>query len=380
MYFCSENPLHKCNPMKMTPLVAKQYTQEQLSAQEAQHLAHEIAFAPIVFQVSRLMVKLGILEALFVHPEGLTQEEIAQQTNLSPYAVQVLLEASLSIGTVIVKEDRFVLTKAGWFLLKDDAVRINMEFIHQVCYQGLFYMEEALKEGKPEGLKVFGNWPTIYEGLSSLPQEAQEKWFAFDHYYSDNSFAEALEIVFANPVGKLLDVGGNTGRWALQCVGYNPEVEVTIMDLPQQLALMQKATEGNKGAERIKQYPANLLDEQVVFPKGFDVIWMSQFLDCFSPEQVTHILRRAAQAMDSHTRLYILESYWDRQRHETGAYCLTQISLYFSVMANGNSKMYYSQDMIRCAEQAGLTIEKIYDDLGKGHSIFVCQLANNSDK
>ena len=380
MYFCSENPLHKCNPMKMTPLVAKQYTQEQLSAQEAQHLAHEIAFAPVVFQVSRLMVKFGILEALFVHPEGLTQEEIAQQTNLSPYAVQVLLEASLSIGTVIVQQERFLLSKAGWFLLKDDAVHVNMEFIHQVCYQGLFYMEEALKEGKPEGLKVFGNWPTIYEGLSSLPQEAQEKWFAFDHYYSDNSFTEALEIVFVNPVGKLLDVGGNTGRWALQCVGYNPEVEVTIMDLPQQLALMQKATEGKKGAERIKQYPANLLDEQVVFPKGFDVIWMSQFLDCFSPEQVTHILRRAAQAMDSHTRLYILESYWDRQRHETGAYCLTQISLYFSVMANGNSKMYYSQDMIRCAEQAGLTIEKIYDDLGKGHSIFVCQLANNSDK
>ena len=380
MYFCSENPLHKCNPMKMTPLVAKQYTQEQLSAQEAQHLAHEIAFAPVVFQVSRLMVKFGILEALFAYPEGLTQEEIAQQTQLSPYAVQVLLEASLSIGTVIVQQERFLLTKAGWFLLKDDAVRVNMEFIHQVCYQGLFYMEEALKEGKPEGLKVFGNWPTIYEGLSSLPQEAQEKWFAFDHYYSDNSFTEALEIVFVNPVGKLLDVGGNTGRWALQCVGYNPEVEVTIMDLPQQLALMQKATEGKKGAERIKQYPANLLDEQVVFPKGFDVIWMSQFLDCFSPEQVTHILRRAAQAMDSHTRLYILESYWDRQRHETGAYCLTQISLYFSVMANGNSKMYYSQDMIRCAEQAGLTIEKIYDDLGKGHSIFVCQLANNSDK
>lgn len=364
----------------MTPLVAKQYTQEQLSAREAQHLAHEIAFAPVVFQVSRLMVKFGILEALFSHPEGLTQEEIAQQTQLSPYAVQVLLEASLSIGTVIVQQQHFLLTKAGWFLLKDDAVRVNMEFIHQVCYQGLFYMEEALKEGKPEGLKVFGNWPTIYEGLSSLPQEAQEKWFAFDHYYSDNSFIEALEIVFANPVGKLLDVGGNTGRWALQCVGYNPEVEVTIMDLPQQLALMQKATEGKKGAERIKQYPANLLDEQVVFPKGFDVIWMSQFLDCFSPEQVTHILRRAAQAMDSHTRLYILESYWDRQRHETGAYCLTQISLYFSVMANGNSKMYYSQDMICCAEQAGLTIEKIYDDLGKGHSIFVCQLANNSDK
>ena len=362
--------------MKMTSLVAKQYTQEQLSASQAQHLAHEIAFAPVVFQVSRLMVKFGILDLLFDHPEGLTQAEIAEHTHLSPYAVQVLLEASLSIGTVIVKGERFELTKAGWFLLKDDAVRVNMEFIHQVCSQGLFYMEEPLKEGKPEGLKVFGNWPTIYEGLSQLPKEAQEKWFAFDHYYSDNSFQEALEIVFATPVKKLLDVGGNTGRWALQSVGYDPEVEVTIMDLPQQLGLMRKATEGKTGAQRIKEYPANLLDEQGVFPQGFDVIWMSQFLDCFSPEQVTNILSRAAKAMDSHTRLYILESYWDRQKHETGAYCLTQISLYFSVMANGNSKMYYSQDMIRCVEQAGLTIEKVYDNLGKGHSIFVCKLAN----
>ena len=356
--------------MKLSPLVEKQYTKEQLSASRAQRLAHELAFAPVAFQVSRLMVKFGILKALSEHTEGLTQQELAQQTQLSGYAIQVLLEASLSIGTVIVQEDKFFLTKAGWFLLKDEAVRINMEFIHQVCYQGLFYMEETLLTGKPEGLKVFGDWDTIYEGLSQLPQEAKEKWFAFDHYYSDNSFKEALKIVFSTPVKKLLDVGGNTGRWALQCVGYNPEVEVTIMDLPQQLSLMRVATKGKKGAERIKEYPANLLDKKEVFPKGFEVIWMSQFLDCFSPDEATNILERACHAMTEDTRLYLLESYWDRQQHETGAYCLTQISLYFSVMANGNSKMYYSQDMIECIEKAGLKVEKIYDHLGKGHIKF----------
>ena len=112
------------------------------------------------------------------------------------------------------------------------------------------------------------------------------------------------------------------------------------MDLPQQLGLMREATRGKAGADRIKEYPANLLDPKGTFPKGFDVIWMSQFLDCFSQEEVISILRRAAEAMDAHTLLYILESYWDRQQYETGAYCLTQISLYFSVMANGNSKMY----------------------------------------
>ena len=374
MYFCEEL-LHffKDIVMKMSPSVAQQYTQEHLSALQAQRLAHEIAFAPVVFQVSRLMIKFGILQLLSDHNKGLTQKQIAEHTSVSEYAVQVLLEASLSIGTVRVSEDRFVLTKAGWFLLNDESVRINMDFIHEVCYQGLFYMEETLREGRPAGLEVFGQWPTIYEGLSQLPREAQKKWFAFDHHYSDNSFQEALEIVFSSPVKKLLDVGGNTGRWAMQCIGYNPEVEVTIMDLPQQLGLMREATRGKEGADRIKEYPANLLDPKGTFPKGFDVIWMSQFLDCFSQEEVISILRRAAQAMDTHTLLYILESYWDRQQYETGAYCLTQISLYFSVMANGNSKMYYSQDMIRCVEAAGLEVIQIHDHLGKGHSIFVCK-------
>ena len=74
-------------------------------------------------------------------------------------------------------------------------------------------MEETLREGRPAGLEVFGQWPTIYEGLSQLPREAQKKWFAFDHHYSDNSFQEALEIVFSFPVKKLLDVGGQ--YWAM---------------------------------------------------------------------------------------------------------------------------------------------------------------------
>ena len=354
--------------MKMSPSVAQQYTQEHLSALQAQRLAHEIAFAPVVFQVSRLMIKFGILQLLSDHNKGLTQKQIAEHTSVSEYAVQVLLEASLSIGTVRVSEDRFVLTKAGWFLLNDESVRINMDFIHEVCYQGLFYMEETLREGRPAGLEVFGQWPTIYEGLSELPAEAQQKWFAFDHYYSDYSFADALNLIFKEDVHTLLDVGGNTGRFALRCVDFNPKVQVTIMDLPQQLSLMQEHIKGKKGADRIYAYPANLLDPAVPFPTGFDVIWMSQFLDCFSPEEVTSILKRAAAAMTADSRLYILEAYWDRQQHETGAYCLTQISVYFTVMANGNSKMYYSQDMIDCVERAGLKVEAIYDHLGSGNS------------
>lgn len=359
--------------MDLFPSLKKRYTKEQLTAIQAQRLAQEIAFGPIVFQVSRIMLKQGVFSLLADTKDGLTLDEICERTNLSRYAAQVLLESSLTIGTVLIEGDQYKLAKAGWFLLNDKMVQVNMAFNQDVNYKGLFNLEEALLTGKPSGLKVFGEWPTIYEGLSALPEQVQKSWFDFDHYYSDCSFDQALDIVFQDQTRTLLDVGGNTGRWAMKCVGFKEDIEVTIMDLPQQLVLMKQQTAGKTEADRIHGHGANLLDDAVPFPVGFDAIWMSQFLDCFSEREVTSILSRAAQSMNKESKLYIMETFWDRQKFETAGYCLTQISLYFTAMANGNSKMYHSEDMMHCVEEAGLIVEQIYDGLGQGHSIMQCR-------
>ena len=102
---------------------------------------------------------------------------------------------------------------------------------------------------------------------------------------------------------------------------------------------------------------------------------MSQFLDCFTEQQVTSILSRAAKSMGENSTLYILEPLWDRQKHETAAYCLTQTSLYFTAMANGNSKLFHSADLIRCIEAAGLQTAKIHDNIGLGNSLICCKKA-----
>jgi len=357
--------------MYLSESLRKKYTKETLSAREAQRQAEFIAFGPIVFQVSRLMVKWGILEML--RDETLTIEEIAQKANISVYASKCLMEASLTIGTVLVDEEtnRFTISKTGWFLLNDPATRVNIDFNHDVNYEGLYRLEESLKEGRPAGLEHFGNWPTVYEGLSQLPEQAQKSWFAFDHFYSDSSFEEALEIVFAHHPKTLMDVGGNTGRWAMQCVNHDKEVHVTIVDLPQQLEMMREQTAGKDGADRIHGYGTNLLDRRNPLPQDqhYDAIWMSQFLDCFGEDEIESILERAAQVMDDDTTLYIMETLWDRQKYEPAAFCLTQISLYFTDIANGNSKMYHSEDLIRIIEKVGLQVKKIHDNLGQGHSI-----------
>ena len=363
--------------MNLSPALQKAYTKDQLSARDAQRLAEFIAWGPVVFQVSRLMVKFGILEMILDSKDGMTRQEIVEATKLSDYAVKCLLEASLCIGTLLVdpETEKFTISKTGWFLLNDPATRVNIDFNHDVNYEGWFHLEEALKEGRPAGLKHFGDWPTIYEGLSQLPPQVQKSWFGFDHFYSDSSFPEALKIIFdEHHVKSLYDVGGNTGKWALQCVGYDPNVQVTILDLPQQIGMMKENVKDKNGAERISGYGINLLDEKALFPKregGLDAIWMSQFLDCFSMEEIVGILKRAKEAMTEDTRIYIMETLWDRQRFEPAALCLTMTSLYFTALANGNSKMYNTEDMEACIHEAGLEIEQIHDHLGQGHSIIV---------
>ena len=363
--------------MKLFPELEKHYTKDQLSARDAQRLAEFIAWGPVLFQASRLMVKFGILDLIRDSKDGMTREELVEATGLSDYAVKSLLEASLCIGTVLVdtETDKFTISKTGWFLLNDPATRVNIDFNHDVNYEGWFHLEESLKEGRPVGLEHFGSWPTIYEGLSQLPPQVTNLMEPFDHFYSDSSFPEALKIIFdEHHVKSLYDVGGNTGKWALQCVGYDKDVQVTILDLPQQIGMMKENVKGKEGAERISGYGINLLDEKALFPKregGLDAIWMSQFLDCFSMEEIVGILKRAKEAMTEETRIYIMETLWDRQRFEPAALCLTMTSLYFTALANGNSKMYNTEDMETCIREAGLEIETIHDHLGQGHSILV---------
>ena len=42
-------------------------------------------------------------------------------------------------------------------------------------------------------------------------------------------------------------------------------------------------------------------------------------------------------------------------------------------MANGNSKMYYSEDLTRLIEKAGMKVDRIIDGIGQGHNILICE-------
>jgi len=349
------------------------YGSDDLSALKAKTEAQKIAFGPVMFQAARALCELGVLETVGKAGKvGADPDQVAENTGIGKYGVEVLLDAGLSMGLVMLRKGKYILTKTGFFILHDAMTRINMDFVHHTCYNPVFFLKESIVNGRPEGLKVFGDWDTIYQGLTELPDDVTRSWFGFDHFYSDQVFEELLPIVFENKPAKLMDVGGNTGKWASLCLEYQPDVEVTIVDLPKTLKKALFLAKEKPYHSRLHGYPMDVLDPANAFPDGFDVIWMSQFLDCFSKEEILSILQRAAMAMNEGSVLYILELFWDRQKYEASTYSLNATSLYFTCLANGNSRMYHSADFFDIVAKAGLIIQTVTDNLGISHTLLKC--------
>ncbi|MEN8119809.1 MAG: methyltransferase [Bacteroidota bacterium] len=356
--------------------MALNYGSDNKSALQAKFDAQKIAFAPIMFQAAKALRDLGILETIKKNRKGITIQNIAEKLDLSVYGVKVLLEAGLSLEMVRSEEEKYFITKTGWYILSDELTRVNMDFTNDVNYKGMFTLTESIKTGKPTGLEVFGEWDTVYEGLSQLPEDVQKSWFGFDHFYSDYAFPEILPIVFNDSPKHILDIGGNTGKFSIKCAEYNPDVKITILDLPGQLEKAYINIKKNNLEDRISGHPINLLDHSKPYPKNPDAIWMSQFLDCFSQEDIAELLRRSREAMKDSTSLYILETYWDKQKFEASTYALHATSLYFTNIANGNSQMYHSEDMLNLIEKAGLYVEESFEDIGVSHTLYRCKIKN----
>lgn len=189
-------------------------------------------------------------------------------------------------------------------------------------------------------------------------------------------FEEELPILKSETSFKsVCDVGGNTGKFALAAAAFDPEVKVTIADLPEQCAAArEKISAAGLGAHRaqpcdiLKSSPADL-------PRGIDVWWMSQFLDCFSNEQAVKILRLVREAMEDGAVLAVNEIFGDRQRRDTAALVVDECSLYFTAIANGVSRFFNSGEFMECLETAGFRVKSVHDALGLGHTLIIAEKA-----
>ena len=347
----------------------KEFYEDNIKAIDARFEAQKIAFGPIIFQVAKCMVDFNILKIIEdSKEEGITAQDILKKIDLSEYALSVLLELSLGLSLVKILEDsnpyKYVLGKIGFFLINDQLTKVNMNFINDVCYNGMFYLEDSLLKSKPEGLKLFGDYGTIYNGLSSIPDNARKSWIEFDNYYSDRCYESSIPIIFEKKRKNIMDIGTNTAKFSISALKYDNDVQCSLVDLEGQIKLAKKNIENNGFENRVKYFAVNILDEQSELPLNCDLVWMSQFLDCFSIDNIKFIMNKVKKYIDKETDIFILEPLWDKQKYVSSAFSIQATSLYFTAIANGNSKMYPYTLLVDTIEKEGFKLVNEYHNIG----------------
>ncbi|MDY6336189.1 MAG: methyltransferase [Succinivibrionaceae bacterium] len=353
-------------------------------APEALHKANFIALAPFIFAAAKAMRDLGFFRLLADSEKGLTKRELADKAGVTLYAASVLIDAAYRADMVCSEEEetgkdtRWILTKTGLYLATDRMTEVNLSFSADVCAEGLLSLTESLKTGKPAGLRTFSETAsTIYPLLETLPEPARTSWFDYDHFYSDHVFEEELPILRRETSFRsVCDVGGNTGKFALAAAAFDPDVHVTIADLPEQCAAAKEKIADAGLSSRIALNPCDILKSSPAdLPGGIDVWWMSQFLDCFSSEQAVQILRLVRDAMEEGAVLAVNEIFGDRQRRDTAALVVDECSLYFTAIANGVSRFFNSAEFMECLAAAGFKVKSVHDALGLGHTLIIAEKA-----
>lgn len=107
--------------------------------------------------------------------------------------------------------------------------------------------------------------------------------------------------------GTLLDLGGGPGTYALAFLAHNPHLRATVCDRDAALDVAREVAATHKSGRRLSYLPLDFTKESI--PGTYDVIWYSNVLHIYSPEDNQAIFRRALAALAPGGRLIIQDAF-----------------------------------------------------------------------
>jgi len=108
-------------------------------------------------------------------------------------------------------------------------------------------------------------------------------------------------------VRTLLDLGGGPGTFAMAFLSRNPHLQATVCDRPDALEVAREIAATHKAGRRLSYLPLDLMKEEI--PGTFDVIWYSNVLHIYSPEENQGLFKRVHAALNPGGRLIIQDAF-----------------------------------------------------------------------
>jgi SAM-dependent methyltransferase len=205
-----------------------------------------------------------------------------EKIGLSPEFIKVLpycdfMRAKIEFSNLVMHDFGDLFT----FLIKSPETfarhaRIFDLFGYNLCF-----------ESTPENLTRTRRWMRITTALTRYEAMACMAYHDFSSY------------------GKILDIGGNSGEFALQMCRQNPRINATVFDLPLVCDIGREYMDTQTGSERINFIKGNAFSDPL--PGGFDMISFKSMLHDWPEHEAKQLIKKAGEALEPGGRLLIFE-------------------------------------------------------------------------
>ncbi|KRV49748.1 methyltransferase [Wenjunlia vitaminophila] len=310
-----------------------------------------ILFGHSAFQCLNAACELGLFE-LLASSGPLTAQEVGDSLGLADRATDILLLGCTALGLTRKNADQYRVAPVITWLMEQGEwqhLRNTVAFEQHIVYPGQVDFTEALRRNTNAGLRrIPGEGADLYRRIAAQPR-LEQVFYRYMRSWSQLANGHLVETLDLSATHRLLDCGGGEAVNAIALARANPELRVTVLDLPSAATLARKRIEEADLAERISVVAADMFTAP--FPEGHDCVLFAHQLVIWTPEENTALLRKAHAALPPGGRVVVFNS----MSHDSGEGPLVAAldSVYFASLPAEGGMIYPWRLHEECLRAAG---------------------------
>ncbi len=260
---------------------------------------------------------------------------LARQMQLSPDALQRLLDACVGLSLLRKKKARYaILPVAQAYLCRSSPHTLAgyILFSNKALYALWGNLEGAVREGKHRWSKTFELEGPIFDHFFKT-EESKREFLTGMHGFGLLSSAAVAVAFDLSRFRRLVDLGGATGHLAAAACERYPLLRAAVFDLPAAIEVAREFIARSPYADRIELLAGDFFSDPL--PKA-DLFSLGRILHDWSEEKVRGLLARIQAALPRGGALLIAEKLLDERK--TGPLPALMQSLNMLVCTEGKER------------------------------------------
>jgi predicted O-methyltransferase YrrM len=255
----------------------------------------------------------------------LTAADISKSKNTDPRATATLLDALAAMG-LLVKDGRKYLTSPDIvkFLDRDSDISIIPMSEHASALWGRWSMlTDVLRTGKPASQL----------GAGQRTDAQYHSFIKAMHVVSSRNAELIIPRINTAGAGKMIDIGSALGTYSIAFLRKEPELRVTLFDLPDAIPLARENIEKEGLSDRVEFVSGDFYVDD--FPGGHDLAFLSAIIHQNSQEQNRDLYRKISAALIPGGRIIIRDHIVDNTRTSPPAGAIFAINMLVATEGGG---------------------------------------------